>query len=48
VKIGNVFAVDLSGQVHNLGLVCRILKHNYILGIKKYRAMMDFGETSFV
>jgi len=25
VKTGNVFAVDLSGKVHNLSLVSRIL-----------------------
>ena len=33
VKTINVFGVDLPGQVHNLNLVTRILKHNYILAI---------------
>jgi len=30
VKTVNVFGVDLSGQVHNLSLVSRILKHSNI------------------
>jgi len=33
MKTGNFFGVEFSGQVHNLNLLSRILKHKYILGI---------------
>ena len=33
MKTGNVFWVDLLRQVHNLALISRILKHNYVLAI---------------
>ena len=33
MKTRNVFRVDLSSQVHNLSLVSRILKHNFVLAL---------------
>ena len=33
MKSGNVYRVDLQSQVHNLSLVIRIIKHNYVLAL---------------